>query len=113
MPVTERLARNLKAAIEASDLSAPEVAKRAGVDRKTVNNMLNGRFDSQVGKIESVARVFGLTAEELIADRFDPYDRTYPHLRVLIEDYASTDDEGRDSILKTAAMARRARPRAR
>jgi transcriptional regulator with XRE-family HTH domain len=54
------LARNLKALLNKTGLSASEVAKKAGVDRKTINNQLNARYDPRPEQVDAVASVFGL-----------------------------------------------------
>src|SRR5579859_4932503 len=63
-PMTEKnpsprhiLARNLKLLIEKSGMSAPEIARRARVDRKTVNNQLHARFDPRPDQVAAVAQV--------------------------------------------------------
>ena len=46
-------------------MSGPAAALKAGVDRKTVNNWINQRYDPQLTEVEAVANVFGLTAWQM------------------------------------------------
>ena len=61
IPPRTRLAANLKVALERSQMSAPELAELAKVDRKTVNNLLNARFDPRLSLVEKIANALGLT----------------------------------------------------
>jgi DNA-binding XRE family transcriptional regulator len=47
-------------------LSGPDVARQAHVDRKTVNNMLGGRFDPKYENADKVGRVFGFTGWQML-----------------------------------------------
>ena len=97
-------ARNLKALIDESGLSAPEVAKRAGVDRKTVNNQLNARFDPRPELVESVAKVFGVDASLLLSPTFGTsFARSVA--TKLVQLYNEADEAGREVIMKVAEMA--------
>jgi transcriptional regulator with XRE-family HTH domain len=60
------LQANLRALMLHTGLSGPEVAKRARVDRKTVNNMLGGRFDPRYENADKVGRVFGFTGWQML-----------------------------------------------
>lgn len=48
--------------------SQAEVAKRLGVSRQTVNAVENGKYDPSLPLAFGIARLFGLTIEEV----FDP-----------------------------------------
>lgn len=103
-------AKNLKGLIEASGVSAPEIARRAGVDRKTVNNQLNARFDPRPELVDAVAKVFGIEGWMLLSDSFDPENSLNTNLTRLIELFKASNELGRDSILKIAEMAAQLNP---
>lgn len=104
------LARNLKILIEKSGLAAPEVAKRAGVDRKTVNNQLNGRYDPRPEQVDAVAKVFGLTGWILLSSSFRPEMANNGNIQRLLELYADANEDGRENILRVAEMAAHYKP---
>lgn len=91
--------------MQASGLSSPEVAKKAGVDPKTMNNMLNGRYDPRPEKAEQVAAVFGLSGWQLLIPGLSSDMLKNGKLERLIANYVSADKEGRDSISSVAEMA--------
>lgn len=99
------LAANLRWLMARDKLSEADVAKKGGIDKKTVNNMLNGRFASQTDKVEAVARAFGMQTWELFVDGMGQGLAKDDKLGSLIEAYAKTDDYGRDSMLKVAEIA--------
>lgn len=104
----ETLAKNLKVLLELHEMSGPDVAKKAGVDIKTVNNMINGRYDPRPEKVDLVARVFGMSAWQLLIPNL-PGEllRRDGRLEKLIHDYGVATEEGRDNIDRVADMAAR------
>ena len=101
------LARNLRLLMEAAGMKAPEVAKRSGVDPKTVNNMVHGRYDPRPEKADQVAQVFGLSGWQLLVPDLPADMIGNGKLEKLIENYVSAGAEGRDSITRVAEMAAR------
>lgn len=99
------VAANIKALIEKHETTAPRVADQAGVDRKTLNNMLNGRFEPNLTNVEAVANVFGLSAWQLL--RHDLHDSLVKASVVdtLIDDFYAATDDDRQKILGVAEMA--------
>lgn len=99
------VAENIKTLIAANETTAPRVAEKAGIDRKTLNNMLNGRFEPNLSNVDAVAGVFGLSAWQLL--RHDLKDSLVQSQIVdqLIEDFYSASAEGREKILGIAEMA--------
>jgi transcriptional regulator with XRE-family HTH domain len=104
-PPRKTLARNLKLLMDASGMKAPEVAKRSGVDAKTVNNMLHGRFDPRPEKADQVAQVFGLNGWQLLIPDLPADMFKNGKLEQLIANYVSASPDGRDSIIRVAEMA--------
>jgi len=106
-PPRTTIARNLRALLKVHGMTSPEVAHKAGVDAKTLNNLLHGRFDPRPEKCEQVAAVFGLTGWQLMIPELSSDLFQNGRLAKLIEDYASADESGRDNILRVAEMAAR------
>lgn len=102
------LAHNLQLLTALWKISGAELARRAHVDPKTVNNMINGRFDPQVEKVHQVAGVFGLSGWQLLVPNL-PVEMLEKdgRLEELIRNYSSASEEGRRSINQIAEMAAR------
>lgn len=103
------LATNLKALIECHGLTAPDVAKRAGVDRKTINNQLNARYDPRPEQVDKVAAVFGLSGWQLLSPTLDAARNGDGKVETLLEYFSGADDKGREDILRIAEIAARYR----
>lgn len=103
----QTLAKNLRALMARAEISAPEVARRAGVDAKTLNNMIHGRYDPRPEKVEQVAAVFGLQNWHLLMPNLPVDSLQTSALAELIANYALASAEGRDSISRVAEMAAR------
>lgn len=99
------LARNLKALIAVTGVKAPEIARRAKIDRKTVNNQINARFDPRPELVDAVAAVFGIEGWLLMSESFDPETSVSVSLSKVIEYFNDSDKEGRENILRVAQMA--------
>lgn len=99
------MAKNLRRLMDASGLKAPVVAKRAGVDRKTITNWLNGKYQPQPDAADRVAAVFGLRNFNLIDPALDLRRTSNTQLRELVEFYERADEKGRENILRVAEMA--------
>src|SRR4051812_47814800 len=67
MPPRQRLAKNLKVLATKNELSGHQIAKKAGVDPKTVSNMMRASFDPRLSLVEKVAGAFGLAAWQILA----------------------------------------------
>jgi len=102
------LARSLRAIMRATKVKGPEVAKRAGLDPKTVNNMVNGRFGASLDNVAAVAKALNLELWQLfMPDYIEAYLQDGQNLKTILSAYCSTDDTGRSSILNVAEMAAR------
>ena len=98
------LAANLKALLDAHKMSGPALAQRAGIDRKSVNNMLNARYNPNYDNVEAVAEVFGLTGWQLILPDLHTNLPMANEVRKLLENFHRASDEGRRTILNVAEM---------
>lgn len=101
------LARNLKSLIKDAGLTIPEVARRAGVDRKTVWNQANARTDPQPERVALVAKVFDLEASMLLSDAFLPEIVKDANFKKLLALYAAANEDGKNLILRVAEAAPR------
>jgi transcriptional regulator with XRE-family HTH domain len=101
----QTLARNLKLLIETTGITASEVAQRAKVDRKTVNNQLNGRYDPRPEQVQAVAEVFGYNNWDLLNPSFVPDGSKNNKLHQLAALFAQANDAGKENILRVAEMA--------
>lgn len=88
-------------------MTGPEVAQKAGVDRKTVNNQLNGRYDPRPEQVQKVAQVFGFEAWQLLSADFNVELERNGKLRELIALYANADEEAREAMIRVARMAKK------
>jgi len=104
------LARNLKQLLAQSEMTATVLALKAGVDRKTINNQLNGRFDPRPEQVDKVAMIFGLNHWDLLSDKFDVALAKNKDLQRLLELYAKANKKDRESILRIAEMTRQPKP---
>ncbi len=100
-----RLAQNLRALIDMQELSAPRVAELAKVDRKSVNNLLHGRFDPRLSLVEKVANVFGMTTWQILATDFQVKKIDSAQVVRLIDHYSKAPDAGRTAIMQVAQIA--------
>lgn len=90
-------------------MSPPEVARRASVDRKTINNQINGRYDPRPEQVQAVAEVFGYNNWDLLNPAFEPDGEKNARLRELVALYTEADAEAQESILRVAELAARSR----
>ena len=76
-PLLKTLAANLAALMQASSEmpSQSAVAKRAGMDQRTVGRILNEEHSPTITQLERLARAFGLEPWQLLVPSLDPRDR--------------------------------------
>lgn len=103
------LARNLRALLDATNKSAPEAAKEAGIDRKTVTNWLNGKYEPRPEELDKLAAIWDLPGWQLLRDDFDVHQALNKQLQLLIEHFQQADESDRENILRIAEMAGRRR----
>ncbi len=101
------LAKNLTAVVKKFGGTNRSIAAKTGgaVDAKTVSNQMNARFDSRLEQVDAVAKVFGLRYWDLINPLFDVDAPPGADMMRIAEIYASTTDQGRDSIRSVAVLA--------
>lgn len=100
------LAKNLQSAMAYAKVSAPQLAKIAGVDRKTITNWRNGIYDPQPEVLDKVAEAMGFEGWMLLKSDFNPTAKVdTDKVSRLLEFFHAADDDGKESILKIAQMA--------
>jgi transcriptional regulator with XRE-family HTH domain len=84
--MTQRLdnfAMNMKEQLRERGWTAPELARRAGVSPKSVNNVLNGRHAQQADVLNKIAAALGLELWQMWLPQLPKdavHDETFPHL---------------------------------
>lgn len=105
IPPRQRLARNLRALMKVQGLGTGFVAERAKIDPKSLNNMINARFDPRLSQVEKVASVFGFTAWQILAYDFEGKPPDSVQTVRLLEHYTKAQDDGRKAIMQVAEVA--------
>jgi hypothetical protein len=106
LPLRQRLARNLKAlAKRHGGMSGRDIAAKAKIDPKTVNNMIRASHDPRLTHVEKVAKVFGMAAWQLLAMDLEVRNADSAQVVRLLERYTEAPDDGRKAILQVAEIA--------
>lgn len=104
-PPRTRIAKNLRALMEMQGIGAPKLAAEAKVDRKTINNLVNGRFDPRLSLVERVANVFGMAAWQLLATDLEVKKLDSAQIVRLLERYSAAGEDGKAAIMQVAQVA--------
>jgi transcriptional regulator with XRE-family HTH domain len=107
------LAANMRRIMRARGMSEAAVAKAAGIDKKTVNNVLNRRFAAQLDKLDAIAKALDIRPWRLLLEDADPQNGDDSKLAHLIEDFERSDETGKHGILTIADIAVKAHPNKR
>jgi transcriptional regulator with XRE-family HTH domain len=110
---TDQLLENLNALLAAHGISQAELARRARMSQTTVSGLFRGLENGsspRLETIEDVARGFGVSVLQLMSPGLKIAEpETASSLRVLskqlgrlTEDFLSSDDTGRQEILRMA-----------
>lgn len=67
----ERFSKNLKRAIEDSDMSQAEIARKTGLGQGTISRYLTGDRSPKAYHITELSKVLGVSTDDLIDD--NPY----------------------------------------
>lgn len=105
IPIRQRLARNLRILAAKAELSGTEIGKKAGIDQKTVTEMMKASFDPRLSKVEKIANVFGMAAWQLLAYDFEERPPDSGQVVRLLEHYSAAPDAGRQAIMQVAEIA--------
>lgn len=94
----ESLIRNLRYLMTKEGLSEEELAKKAGVAQKTINNMLNQKHSPKLETVEAVAHAFGLEGWHLIMPNLPSELIESQTIAQLYENYRAASAKGRELI---------------
>jgi transcriptional regulator with XRE-family HTH domain len=86
-------------------MSVAEVAAAARVIPKQVYNLLNESHDPRIKGLEKVARVFGLSAWQMLAVDLTLKPAENKRILSLLENFSAADEAGQETILKVAEIA--------
>jgi transcriptional regulator with XRE-family HTH domain len=105
-PATRQtLARTLRLLMDKTGLSEAEVARRAAISKKSVNNLLHARHAPNLDHVDAVAGVFGLNLWHMILPNLPDELLTSKSIDELIVRYSRADARGRESIDLVAEIA--------
>jgi len=105
LPLRQKLSRNLKALAKREQMSGHQIAEKAKIDPKTVNNMIRASHDPRLTHVEKVAKVFGLDAWQLLAMDLESRQADTAQVVRLLERYSEAPDDGRKAIMQVAEIA--------
>lgn len=99
----ETLARNVRTLMRANQMSERDLASKAKVAQKTVNNILNQTKSPTLETVDKIARVFGLNLWHLIMpDLPDELLKPNSSIAKLYTSYRDASPEGRNMIDRVA-----------
>lgn len=105
IPLRQRLAKNLRVLADKNEMSGHQIAAKAKLDPKTVNNMLRAGHDPRLTHVEKVAGVFGMAAWQLLAMNLEERPPDAAQVVRLLERYSAAQDSGRETIMQVAEIA--------
>lgn len=99
----ETFAKNLDALRIEQELTFRALGDLAGLDKGTINNILNQEKKPSGAVIDKLAKALNVEVYKL----FMPHADIQPDHKDLIEAYEESDSEGKRSIMRNALMERR------
>jgi transcriptional regulator with XRE-family HTH domain len=101
------LRKNINALLEQRGWSQPELAKRADLDQKTINNIVSERISissTKLSTVERIAEAFGVTIEEMLGDvsgrKVIESADVADEIAILVRNYLFSHPDGRKAILR-------------
>lgn len=94
----DSLASNLRHLMAAQRWNQVDVAKRSGVNQKTISNILNGRNTPTLDKLDMIAAAFGLNAWHLILPDLPAELVNGGTIERLFANYLASGQKGREYI---------------
>lgn len=110
IPPRQRLAKNLRVLSKVHELSGHQIGRKAGIDPKTVSNMMRAEFDPRMSMVDKVASVFGLAGWQLLAYDMEKHPPDSAQVARLLEHYSAAEDLGRKAIMQVAEIASNTTP---
>lgn len=104
----EVLRDNLRLLMRRDEVDTKSVSQKSGLDKKTINNVLNARHEPRLDVLDAIAKVFGVSPWELLLPKLTAeLAQDTKNIDRLFNVYQSTDQTGRHSIMSIAEMAAR------
>jgi hypothetical protein len=100
------VADNLRDLLDGCGWSEHQLARRARIAQKTINNVLNRRSACSIETLDALARPFGLAGWHLMIRDLPAAIADAPGKFTLVDDWLASDPDGRNLI---ALLARRGR----
>ena len=94
----DSLANNLRLLMAAREWNQVDLAKRSGVNQKTISNILNGRNTPTLDKLDLIASAFGLNAWHLILPNLSSELVNGGTIERLFQNFMASDQKGREYI---------------
>ena len=101
-PTKAILARNLRHLMKDRGWNQKETARRAGVDQKTISNILNQKKTPGLDVVESIATAFGLNLWHLILPTLIDDLSIETSISKVYDAYFKAGPEGRQHILQVS-----------
>lgn len=96
--------RNVIAHLAHQEVTRAEIAKKAGISPKTLNNLLNGRHAPQFDVLDKIAKALKVELWQLWLPEFPPdaaHDETFPRL---IETASKLTPTARKAVARMADL---------
>lgn len=87
----------LQRVMDMNHWSESELARHVKVSQKTVNNIMNGVYNTKLGTCEKIARGLGVELWHILAEGHPDHGASQ-----LLRNFLNSSDEGRTMILRTA-----------
>jgi len=101
----EWLASNLRALMEDREYTQVALARKAGLDQKTISNIINpdrNEYTPTLAVVEAIAGVFDVPVYQILIDEL-PLDLLKNHqIHKLVDSYKMTGKEGRRNVSRVA-----------
>jgi transcriptional regulator with XRE-family HTH domain len=102
----ETVAANLRDLLDLREWSEHQLAARAKIAQKTINNILNQRSACSVETAEALARAFNLAGWHLLIPGLPAQIAASPVLFTLVQDWLTSSRDGRQLIEMIAKRER-------
>lgn len=90
------LARNLRFLMGRRGYTEAEVARRAGISQKTVNNILNERVSTSLERADAIAKVFGLALWQMTLPELPESFDVMTDMELVFGSWLRANEEGRE-----------------
>lgn len=103
--LVHRFAKNLRKLIELEKTTVAKVARAAGVQEKQIYNYLDAGHNFRLKGLDGIAKVFGLSAWQMLAIDFTDSPASNKQVLELLELFSKADEAGKQTIMSVARIA--------